>query len=219
MDRSKIITKVIENMEREYRTLWKDFAKNSTTGGKARKGAGDLVESLLQVIFDTINSQLSAENKIISRIGSTDNLTKRIEYKGKIHTPRAHVDRHIWQLGKRIAFIENKTYLDSCYYTRALADFRNIAQALKQSNVDPADVSYIVFAGQKAANEDTLLAYEADFWHITKDLTKNPEGIVPHIFYFLQKTRISQHPWNENQFPLNHDDINKFVTHLLDLLS
>jgi len=222
MNKSKILNDVKENLENDYDSLWtifSDKSKSRKSGGETRRDAGELVEAILQSIFNSINKNLPQERKIVSLVGSSDRLSKTIEYKGKVYTESIQVDRHIWQINNRIAFVENKTYLDSCYYDRALADFRKIAQALKQSQIDPGDVSYIVFAGQKAASENTLLAYEADFWHDTKHLTSNPNGLVPQVYYFLQRTRNSQKPWNENKFPLNHVGIEEFVNYILDLLS
>ena len=109
--------------------------------------------------------------------------------------------------------------MDSCYYDRALADFKKIAQALKQQNVDPADVCYIIFAGQKAASDNTLLTYEADFWHDTKHLTNNKGGIVPHTFYFLKGIRSSGKPLYKNKHDINIDEIKKFTNLIIDLIS
>lgn len=80
-----------------------------------------------------------------------------------------------------------KPYLDSCYYDRALADFRKIAQSLHQCGEDPCNVEYIVFAGQKAAKDETLFAYTIDFYEDTKHLTKNVEGLSPHGVLFSQR--------------------------------
>ena len=78
--------------------------------------AGKLVENVLQNIINTINACVP-NYKIVSKVGSTDYLSKSINYKGSLHSMNTiQVDRHVFSNGKRIAFIENKTYLDSCYY-------------------------------------------------------------------------------------------------------
>ena len=176
--------------------------KQSTTEGEIREAAGNLVEHILQNIFDTI-----------------DFLSKNINYKGKnVVFGQIQVDRHVFSRGNRICFIENKTYLDSCYYDRALADFRKIAQSLAQHGQDPADCKYIVFAGQNAASYDTLFTYEADFWNDTKNLTKNPDGLETKTFFFLQGKRNSKTPLYKVKHPLDFDQIRNFVFFILDLL-
>ena len=191
---------------------------NHNTEGEIRYAAGNLVEIILQTIFNTINSFLD-NNKIISKVGTTDYLKKRIEYKGKMYENNSiQVDRHIWYAGKRIAFIENKTYLDSCYYDRALADFKKISQALIQQGDDPKKCEFIVFAGQKAAKDNTLLTYEAEFWYETKNLLATEEGIVPKIFFFLKGIRSSSKPLYKIKHELDKKTIEDFVRLFISIL-
>jgi len=98
------------------------LAQRATTEGQIRAAAGNFVEKFLQNIFDCINRDFP-KVRIESKIGTSDYLSLSIEYKGKIITNNEiQVDRRVYSNGKLFAFIENKTYLDSCYYDRALAD-------------------------------------------------------------------------------------------------
>lgn len=220
-NKEKIINNVIENLkicyDEEQRKLG-IIGKEHKTEGQIRQAAGELVEHILQNIFDTLNSHLK-HNKVISKVGATDFLSKFVIYKGKKYEFNTiQVDRHIWFKKKRIAFIENKTYLDSCYYDRALADFRKIAQSLHQKGKDPGDVQYIVFAGQKAAKDDTLLNYTIDFYEDTKHLTKYDDGLSVNVFYFLQGIRNSSRPLYKIKHPLNDSEIKRFLSLILSIV-
>lgn len=201
---------VIQTYNKEQAKLV-EIGRIHQTEGEIRYAAGELVEKVLQSIFDSINKFLD-NDKIISKVGGTDYLTKEIEYKGvKYINNKIQVDRHVWYKDKRIAFIENKTYLDSCYYDRALADFKKIVQSLCQKNEHPEDCLFIVFAGQKAAKENTLLTYEAEFCYETKDITDAEFGIEPKIIYFLQNIRNSSKPLYRIKHPLNFNNISSLV--------
>ena len=187
------------------------------TEGEIRYAAGELVEHVLQSVFDAINTFLE-QDKIISKVGRTDYLNKKIIYKGEeFINDKIQVDRHVWYKGKRIALIEKKTYLYSCYYERALADFKKIAQSLFQHGQNPLDSSFIVFAGQKAGKDNTLLTYEAEFWSETKSLT-NDVGIVPNTIYFLKGIRSSAKPLYKIKHIFNQNAIINLVKLILPYL-
>ena len=212
-----IITKVEECYEAEQNKLHK-LSISAKTEGEIREAAGNLVENVLQCIFNTINECIPSA-KIQSKVGSTDFLSKNIKYKGKeVEFNTIQVDRHVYSNGKRICFIENKTYLDSCYYDRALSDFRKIAQSLKQHGIDPSDCKYIVFAGQNAAKDETLFTYEADFWEDTRHLTKDLTGLETKIFFFLRGKRSSAKPLYKVKHELDERNLKEFISYLLNIL-
>lgn len=221
MDTERIIQSVLLKVESCYNEEQQNLhslSAHAETEGEIRDAAGQLVEHILQCIFDTLNELLPGIN-IISKVGYTDMLSKTIDYRGRhIVFDTIQVDRHVWAKGKRICFIENKTYLDSCYYDRALSDFRKIAQSLKQHQQDPSQYKYIVFAGQDAANEKTLFAYEADFWHETKHLTADPDGLETKIFFFLKGKRSSAKPLYEYKHELDKSSLSAFIKYMLGLL-
>lgn len=221
MEKEQIISTIIENVEdcydKEQDKLHK-LSLSANTEGEIREAAGNLVECVLQCIFNTINECLP-DAKIVSKVGSNDFLSKKITYKDKdIEFNTIQVDRHVWAKGHRICFIENKTYLDSCYYDRALSDFKKIAQSLNQHGIDPATCKYIVFAGQNAAKDDTLFTYEADFWADTKHLTQDTNGLETKTFYFLQGKRSSQKPLYKIRHELDKKSLRNFIIYILDIL-
>ena len=215
---NKVITNVKLCYDREQKNLH-SIAVSSKTEGEIREAAGKLVENVLQNIFNTINAELPTA-KIVSKVGSTDYLSKTIFYKGKkVVNDKIQVDRHVFSNGKRICFIENKTYLDSCYYDRALADFRKIAQSLAEHGKDPSECKYIVFAGQNAASERTLFTYEADFWNDTKHLTLKRDGLETETFFFLKGKRSSSLPLYKVKHELDINNIRAFTYYILDILN
>lgn len=209
-----VLKRVRESYDKEQASLV-EIGIHHITEGEIRYAAGEFVESILQTIFNELNNYLP--DKIISNVGKKDGLNKEIIYKGQKYIIKGlQVDRHVWYKGKRLAFIENKTYLDSCYYDRALADFRKIVHALIQNNQNPKDCLFIVFAGQKAASDNTLLAYEGDFWNDTKSIMNTETGIEPISIFFLQNIRSSAKPLYKIKHPLDEGNILKFVDIILD---
>lgn len=218
LDRNKIKETVKNDVvtcyDNEQLSLF-NIGVHHNTEGEIRYAAGELVEKVLNTIFQSINKFL--DDNIVSKVGSTDYLKKEILYKNvKYINNHIQVDRHVWYKGKRLAFIENKTYLDTCYYDRALADFKKIAQSLVQNSYNPKECLFIVFAGQKAGKENTFLTYEAEFWYETKSLMGTNEGIEPKTIYFLKGTRNSSKPLYKIKHELNFDNIYKFVDLILD---
>ena len=210
-----VIEKVINSYDLEHANLV-NIGIRHRTEGEIRYAAGELVEKILQTIFDSINLFLP-DDKIVSKVGSSDYLKKEIEYKGiRYINNTIQVDRHVWYKNRRIAFIENKTYLDTCYYDRALADFKKICQSLLQENKEPLDYLFIVFAGQKAGKENTFLTYEAEFWHETKSIMNRQCGVEPKTIYFLKGTRNSSRPLYRIKHLLDFNSIKNFVDIILD---
>ena len=212
----KIITNIHNWYDNEHPKLV-SYAKQTDNGGQIREASGQFIENFLQNIFDEINKQFNIQ--IISKVGSSDFLTKIIDYEGKIYElNHIQVDRHISYNNRRIAFIENKTYLDSCYWDRALADFRKIIAALKQSGLNPEDMEYIVFSGQDSLDSDTKIIYEGDFFNDSKLFTSNNQGIKPHVFFLLEKKRNSKKPMYKIKYEIQDDVLKKFITLILGLI-
>lgn len=212
-----VLTNVAACYDREQAAVVQ-LGRTAQTEGQIRAATGKLIETVLQNIFSSINTVIPQAG-IVSKVGSTDYLSKEIFYRGQHFSfDTIQVDRHVWSNGRRIAFVENKTYLDSCYYDRALADFRKIAESLEQHGTDPASVSYIVFAGQIAADTHTLETYTADFWNHTKYLTTNPAGLNPYTCFFLQGRRSSSRPLYRIRHELDVNAIERFVRLIISIL-
>lgn len=221
MDKDAIIHNIIQQChifyDNEYPKLFK-IGKNHKTEGEIRAAAGNFIEKFLQKIFDCINTNFPTA-KIESKVGTTDFLSLSIQYKGKTYTnDEIQVDRHVYSNGRPIAFIENKTYLDSCYYDRALADFKKIIYAIKQNSIDPSNCKYIVFAGQLAASKDKLLFYEAEFHNEIKHLTTKEKGVDTKIFFFFKGKRSSKRPLYKVKHELDDDVLYTFISYILDIL-
>ncbi|MCL2846989.1 MAG: hypothetical protein FWE38_04845 [Firmicutes bacterium] len=218
-EKSKVIESIVTAVQSKYdachETL-REIANKAKTGGEKRQATGDFVEQILQTIIDTIAKSIPEAN-LVSKRGSQDSLSMTLNYKGgKIVLNKIQVDRHLWARNKRIAFVENKTYLDACYLDRALADFKKIAMALEQEGTNPNSVKYIVFAGQDAVSESKVLAYEALFNEETKGLTI--EGLKPHIFYFLQEKRRSSKELSVTKFLIDVGSVERFSEFIINLL-
>ena len=220
MNRDDIVNKVIKNChifyDREHPKLVQ-LGRRAKTEGEIRYAAGDFVEKFLQHIFNTLNSLL--KTNIISKVGSSDFLHLEITYKGKKYrNDKIQVDRHVYNNDKCICFIENKTYLDSCYYDRALADFKKIIYSINYNNDKPEKYKYIVFAGQNAANLNTLNFYEAEFYNSIKHLTYKNKGVDIRIFFFLKGKRNSQKPLYKIKHELDDNTLKDFIKMILDML-
>ena len=99
MNREQIKRKVIDDIVAKYDAEQANLVNiglHHTTEGEIRYAAGELVEKILQSIFDSINSFLPNE-KIISKVGSTDYLKKEIpDYKNnKYYENRSLLKRTI----------------------------------------------------------------------------------------------------------------------------
>ena len=221
MNKTVIINNILKNCHEFYdkeHVKLVNLGKKAKTEGEIRAAAGVFIENFLQNIFNQINKHVP-NAKIISKVGTTDYLSLNIKYKGKkAANNQIQVDRHVFSKGKRIAFIENKTYLDSCYYDRALADFRKIVQSIKQSKKEPADCKYIVFAGQNAASNNKLFFYEAEFFNDIKHLTKNGKGVDVKIFFFLKGKRKSSLPLYKVKHELDDKVLKEFISYMLSLI-
>lgn len=215
-DIKHLIDRVHEWYDREHPALVR-FAERAENGGQIRAASGKFIESFLQNIFDEINGRFGLS--IESKVGSTDFLSKQIPYNGHVYElNHIQVDRHISNNNTRIAFIENKTYLDSCYWDRALADFRKIVSALKQNGQNPADMEYIVFSGQDSLDSDTRLAYEGEFFNDTMHFTPGGQGIKPHIFCFLKQKRNSSRPMYKIKYEIDDAVLEDFIKLILSLV-
>lgn len=223
MNKEEKIQKIIDDVKNTYSKKHSELYKiyNERGEGAARTAAGNLTESILETIIKGINEYFNL--KIQSKIGTQDYLQiKNFENKSHIICKNIQVDRHLILDGKRIAFIENKTYLDACYYDRALSDFKKIIISLSQSNIDISKIKFIVLTGQNAMSENKKNFLNYMFKLETESILKykNNTGIVNNInlkiFYFLKnKKRNSKKPIYNNYFSLDEDEIKKIIQELI----
>lgn len=206
------IESIIKSCHTFYNDEYKKLKDISTLGeGKARKATQTFVENFLQFIIDCITNRVP-KYKIESRVGSKDFLSLTIDYKNKTYiNDKIQVDRHLYVDNMPLAFIENKTYLDSCYLDRTLSDFKKIIHSLYQRHLEPADYGFVVFAGQNCCSENKLYCYEAELYNSVKDIIDENRGLDIHYFFFLKGKRDSKTPIYKQQYELDDDVIKEFI--------
>lgn len=188
---------------------------NTKGQGKARDAAGKLTESILAEIFDAINLIISKKDLTLrSIVGSKDYLTCIINWNNKEgKSENLQVDRHVYLNDKRIAFIENKTYLDACYYDRALSDFEKIIFTLKDDK-DLGNIKFLVLSGQDAMSDKKRNFLESFF-----ELKLQKLGLpIPKydVFYFLDGKRTSNKPIYNHCFDFNKAEIRRLILFLIN---
>ena len=87
INREKIVAEVVTAVTSGYDKLQGELATKSLTRhteGETRRDAGNLIEAVLQTVFDTINKNLPKDEQIVSVVGKSDTLSKTLTYKGQI---------------------------------------------------------------------------------------------------------------------------------------
>ena len=99
---------------------WIESYSNNCTGGKMRGDRGNDIELFVKESIKYIGENMGLE--LTAKKGPEDKKELKIAEKNikKDH----QVDIHVYHKDKFIAVIECKAYLDSCYYARALDDFK-----------------------------------------------------------------------------------------------
>lgn len=216
----KNIKKIIDDVKEVWNTKQNHLIESyklNPAGGYARQFSEKLTEAVLETIISGIKKYLNIVN-LRSVVGGKDFLNISIKHGGdEIICNNIQVDRHLFLNKRRLAFIENKTYLDACYYDRALADFKKIIYSLKQENDVNNNINnlkFIIFSGQNAINDnkqkflELFFQYEMNMMGVKKIETK--------IFYFLnQKKRSSSIPVYMNKFTIDEEVIKEFIYYLL----
>lgn len=213
----KNIEKIINDVKKTWNVNQNHLIqtyKSNKGGGKARQLAGELTESILETIINGINNYLGI--KLNSVVGNKDYLNATINHgDNKTTCDNIQVDRHLFLNKKRIGFVENKTYLDACYYDRALADFKKIIFSLKQKkdkNID--NLKFILFSGQNAIDNDKQEFLEVFFQYEMYLL--GFKKIETRIFYYLnEKKRKSSTPVYKNKFTIDEKVIKEFIYYLI----
>ena len=146
----------------------------TTQGGEIRKKRGDLCENMIDIICSELTRLDLVE--LDCRIGSKDKQCITINGSDRNVSIEHQVERHIYHLGKLVAVVECKSYLDSCYYTRACSDLR------RMSLLHPTVKRY-VFALENSICDSTKEFVDAEYDHICH-----------RVFYMLDGKRNSHRP-------------------------
>ena len=173
--KSQIIDNIIEKSCQELNNIMDNWCKSHEQefhGGKMRGDRGEHVEHFVKSVIHMFMIDYGINVRAVK--GSEDKKELKIpntEIK-KYH----QVDIHVYKNECFIAVIECKSYLDSCYYTRACDDFR----LFKKFGYD---VKKYVFTLENSMKEETKLFidYETD-------------NICDDIFYMLDGKRTSMKP-------------------------
>lgn len=206
-----IIDLVENRFKLEHKKLLPIYEKNGE--GAARHAAGMLTEYVFEELIDSLNNILNLS--FVSKVGNKDYLTLKIEIENmKSEISNLQVDRHIFLNNKRFAFVENKTYLDACYYDRALSDFEKIILSLKNDN-SLKEIKFIVFSGQDAIDEnkrkflDCLFEYKLSMMNLPK-----PKYDV--FYYLVEKKRSSENPIYKCNFNIDRNEIKRLILFMLN---
>lgn len=221
----KQIDYIIEKVEDIYKNEQKELSNIYKIGGEgqARYSAGELTEKVLQSIFDNLNKSFN-ENIFISKRGIKDFLSSKIKYKNdEVEIKNLQVDRHIYinkdKNEQKFGFIENKTYLDACYYDRALNDFKKIIYSLNSKNEQINNIKFIVFSGQSALSDKKRKYLEILFKYELSYVIKNVDIDIDVFYYLKEKKRSSDKPIYSTYFELDKKEIKRFILKLINKLN
>jgi hypothetical protein len=184
---------IIENIYYEkIQTLiqnWKSLYSEKLSEGKMRSKRGKDIEELCKSFVEDIGKLTT--NKIDVYFGQNDKKFLKLNNIVKKH----QVDLHIYKNEKFIFCIECKSYLDSCYYTRACNDFK----LFEKFNYD---ISNYVFCFENALNKDTMI--------FTNLITDN---ICNNVFFILENKRNGKIPlYVENQsYTISRNVLKNFI--------
>ena len=136
-------------------------------GGQLRCSSGDIVENVIQIIWEELSKNYPKSNATVCTGSTTpfqiiDNAGNHIE---------ESVDKHCYINNKLVLCVECKTYLDKCYMQRADSDFNLM------KTYDKTFKSIIV------AHQDGIAKQTFDFFMNRHNIDK--------VFYFANTKRNS----------------------------
>ena len=118
--------------------------------------------------------------------------------------PKLQVDRHISFNGQIESVCECKTYLDFCYYKRAISDFHEV---LLSPDIT-TDLKLAVFTGQRSLDDNSLAFSNA--------VSRKENGVTPELFVVnVVKQRSSSRqlldPDCAADFQLDESELRRFI--------
>jgi hypothetical protein len=155
-------------------------------GGKIRAARGNLVEDLVRDCCELVGLEW--------RKGTQDLQTIVVGEFSKNH----QVDGHIYKNGAPAVFIESKAYLDSCYYVRAVEDF-------KLMKLRYPTVPCVVVALEKGGSDDAFAFTNAV-----------NVGACSSVVYLCDGKRSSSRPMYQREFakPIQQAKLEALVRYL-----
>jgi len=173
-------------------SLGHQLFERPNTGGKRRALAGSLFENLVNDLVACTDRSLHKKRFINSR-----------ELEG-ISLPKLQVDKHISYNDQIESVCECKTYLDFCYYKRAISDFKEVLL----SPDTPDSLKLAVFTGQRSLDDNSL--------EFANALSRLETGVTPKLFVVnVVKQRDSNKqlcdPQFASDFDLDISELQRFI--------
>lgn len=192
--KQEIVKRIDNYYTKSIKSILK-FSNKDNVGGKIRQAMGDLGENLAKVVWLEVAKLYADISNPIEPKRGEDDIKKCISKRGYPYD--AHVDKHCYIKDKFVLAIESKSYLDSCYYTRASADFR-----LLKEYYDPKLIC-IVLSIEDATKESSRLFIEDEGW-------------IDGTFILADGKRTSAKPiWNKKFLKkLNHTKIAVLIEYI-----
>lgn len=160
--------------------------------GKMRARRGSDIEKF---VLETINKiGVLTNTNLYAKCGNED--TKRLEIGGTFKNHQ--VDIHVYKNNEFVAVIECKSYLDSCYYSRACSDFKLFEKF-------GYNLKYYIFSLENSIKNETKI-----FTDIINDY------ICDDIFFCVDGKRNYKNPLFKKKVSCNKGTIRSFVETFLE---
>ncbi len=173
-------------------SLGQRLFQHPNTGGKRRSIAGNIFEQLVTDLVACTTRNIHSKRFINSR--TVDGLS----------LPKLQVDKHISNNDVIESVCECKTYLDFCYYKRAISDFHEVLL----SPDTPNNLQLAVFTGQRSLDDNSLAFANAV---ARQDIGIQPELFVVNVVKQRTSTRQLLDPSCASDFRLDKDELQRFI--------
>lgn len=193
---------IVDKLESFYNKKLKLLQETVHSGGQMRKKNGKFVEDFSKKAVKLIHD-IYFEKKISIGVKGDDD-KKEIKIRLKSEVDEHSVDIHVYLNDKLLFVIECKSYLDLCYYKRAIVDYKLF---LIDENKRYTNIKFIVLAFENCVADKGIIMTNALF------------EVNPPIFYMLDGKRNAKKPYWKKEFSkkINKDKIKKFVEYIISL--
>lgn len=181
----------INEIKEYYNTEVEKLAalKESDGEGAVRGATGRLYQDIAELLILSVDPSLKCKHN--------DFLIKYSK-SGKYKVKNIQVDLHVYREDTMLFILESKTYLDSCYLKRSIADFREVREIV-------GDVPAILWSGQNAVSDETF-----GFW--------NEECDFETFYCNSTKKRVATLPTYKTCDPLDIVVLEKFVKYVRSII-
>lgn len=162
------------------------------TGGKRRALAGRIFEQLCSDLVACTDRSIHKKRFIRSRTVNG------------LFLPRLQVDRHITYKNQIESVCECKTYLDFCYYKRAISDFHEVLLSPDTTDI----LRLAVFTGQRSVDDNSLAFADAV---ALEEIGVKPELFVLNVVKQRNSKRQLFDPKFASDFDLDQSELQRFI--------